>query len=76
MPEPGFKIKVGSPDHDDDEQEEEDLILSHVELAGLVAVVAEQGGADGVDQLAEDEGQTEDEVDPVVGLRELLQLFG
>jgi len=30
--------------------------------------VAEEGRADGVDQLAEDEGQAEDDVDPVVRL--------
>jgi len=37
--------------------------------------VAEEDGADGVDQLAEEEGQAEDHVDHVVGSGDLAKLL-
>ena len=57
---------MASPYHDDDQQEEEDLVLPHVELASLLPGEVEQDVAERVDQLQEDEDQAQDDVDQVV----------
>ena len=63
------------PDHDDDEQEEEDLVLPHVQLAGRVAVAGgEEEGAQGRGQPQDHEGQGQKDVEGVVGAKELPQV--
>jgi hypothetical protein len=71
---PDLKIKL--PDHDDDEEEEEDFVFPHVQLAGLLSGAAEEDIAEGMDQLQEEERQTEDKIDQVVRSDDLSKFFG
>ena len=71
----GFFFASCLPDHDDDKEEEEDLVFSHVQLAGLLSGTAEEDHAEGLDKLEEEEGQAEDKVDEVVGPDDLSNLL-
>lgn len=66
---------VGSPDHNDDKQEEEYFVLPHVKLASLLSGKVEEDVTERMDQLQEYEGQAQDDVDQVIRTDDLTK-FG
>lgn len=63
------------PDHDDDEQEEQNLILPHIQLTILGVILAENPFTHRPSQFQPQKGHTQQDIDEIIRPKKLSELL-